>query len=143
MDVHGQLRGTMDGGDSLVSGGHQVLRTAGATQHAKRLQRIPVWANDDAKVQTILDRSFPKWRTDEAQRIRAARWAFIIMHYFRMGETAISIADALSTTLKKIELTIEHIKRTARGRRADNQADLGKRSKGRPKKIHEGIETPL
>lgn len=143
MDVHGQLRGTMDGGDSLVSGGHQVLRTAGATQHAKRLQRIPVWANDDAKVQAILNRHFPKWRTSVTQKTRAARWAFIITHYFRMGETTSSIADELNTTIKNIDDTIYHINRAAKGLRTDNGSDLGKRPKGRPKKTHAGIETSM
>ena len=143
MDVHGQLRGTMDGGDSLVSGGHQVLRTAGATQHAKRLQRIPVWANDDAKVQDLILRVFPKWRTDVVQRTRAAKWVFIITHYFRMGETSSSIAEALSVTKDKIDDTIRSINRAADGRRTDTGEIRGGRQRGRPKKNHAGIETPM
>lgn len=134
MDVHGQLRGTMDGGDSLVSGGHQVLRTAGATQHAKRLQRIPVWANDDAKVQAILDHSFPKWRTNATQRAWAARWAFIITHYFRMGETSTSIADSLKLTAAAVRYVIFCITRAA-------NKPPGKR--GRPKKNTPTIETSM
>jgi hypothetical protein len=133
VDVHGQLRGTMDGGDSLVSGGHQVLRTAGATQHAKRLQRIPVWANDDAKVQALLLRVFPKWRTDEIQCGRAARWAFIITHYFRMGETSTAIADALKLTPVEIRILINRITRTAAG--LSSRTGKPRSMRGRPKKI--------
>jgi hypothetical protein len=130
----------MDGGDSLVAGGHQVLRTAGATQHAKRLQEVPVWANDDVKVQAILDHSFPKWRTNTIQRARAAVWAFIITHYFRMGETSGSIAEALKLKDSTVRYRILCIKRAANGLRTKTGKPRGKR--GRPKNSPT-IETPM
>jgi DNA-binding NarL/FixJ family response regulator len=142
VDVHGQLRGTMDGGDSLVSGGHQVLRTAGATQHAKRLQRIPVWANDDAQVQAILNLHFPKWRTDATQTTRAAQWAFIITHYFRMGETSARIADSLGKTDKYVRDKVRRIYQAAEGKNAQGKI-MGARPRGRPKKNREAIETSM
>lgn len=122
-----------------MRGGHQVIKTAGATLHADRMARIPVWALDDMKIKKILLRSFPDMKTDEKQRKRAAIWYEVIYQYWRVGRTRGQVAGDLNLTESQIKDTIRSIRRVAAGTRADNRGVLGKK-KGRPKK-HSPIET--
>ncbi len=146
---------TQFGGDSQFMNAHQIrkIRT--------RERDIPAWTLDDAEVQKVLLRAFPKWRTNLCQRQRAARWAFIITLYFRMEKSSRQVADELRergwlTKPKNVELTVASIRRVARGYRADNTGSRGMRSPGRPKTqnvenkplgaitvMHEGIQTPF
>lgn len=108
----GALRRSFDGSEPFMTGGHQIKETAGATQHARRLRKIPVWALDDTQVQILLLRCFPSLKTVPEQRAKAARWARIIHLYYRMGYTAAKTADELGMTVKAITRALEHMTAT-------------------------------
>ena len=122
-----RLRKQFGGDDSFMTG-HQIkkIRT--------RAREIPTWTNNNAAVQKVLLRAFPKCRTHRRQRCRAARWSLIIHLFFRMQLTTGHIARDLQIKPKTVENTIASIRRVARGYRADNKGPRGLRSPGRPSK---------
>lgn len=118
-----------------MRGGHQVIKTAGATQHAGRMARIPVWALDDMKIKKILLRSFPDMKTDEKQRKRAAIWYEVIYQYWRVGRTRGQVAGDLGLTERQVKDTLLCISRVASGKAANGSKKPHKGYKqGRPKK---------
>lgn len=138
-----QLRERLDSNDPFMSGGHQIMKTAGATQHNARLRRIPVWANNDEQIRQLLLQSFPKLATDPKQRHRAGRWLQVIHLYYRVGYTRGHIAVELKITEDQVRDLIRNITRAANGKRADGTGKRGIRPIGRPKKIHAPIETTM
>jgi hypothetical protein len=132
-----KLRESLDSNDSFMTGGHQIVKTAGATLHAERMQRVPVWALDQEKVKQILLSAFPKLQTDDLQRSRAAKWATVINYYYRMGWTQTMIAEEMKLPLSTIKSLIIRIKRVAAGKQtADPKKLRGQRHRGRPKIVH-------
>jgi len=122
----------LDGSDSFVQGGHQVIKTAGATRHASRMAQVPVWVNDDREVQKILSKAFPKWRTDQRQKKQAALWNAVIYFYWRAGRTRSQVASDLKITDRKVKDIVGCINRVAAGKRADGSGKRGGK-RGRPK----------
>lgn len=112
MKAFGTLRRKFDGSDSFMSG-HQIKNSAGATQHARRLRRIPVWALDDRKLREILLRAFPRLSDDPEQRAGASRWARIVNLYFRMGSTTFRVSEELDLTVKAVENILWRMNKTA------------------------------
>jgi hypothetical protein len=98
LDSHAYLRKSFDGKETIVSGGHGILKTAGATQHAARMKRVPVWALDDKKLKEFINLRFPKARTDPEQRRLASRMVRIIYLYYRVGYTSGAVAEELNMT---------------------------------------------
>lgn len=94
-DVLPRLRASLDSNDTFVSGGHGIIKTAGATRHAERMSRIPVWAMDDEKIKQLIQCRFPNARIDPSQRKSASRMAQIIHLYYRVGATRDAIAEEL------------------------------------------------
>jgi hypothetical protein len=92
------LRTVLDGSDSFVSGGHQIIKTAGATRHADRMKKVPAWALDDEKIKEFIQFRFPKAGTDPEQRRLASRMIRLIHLYYRVGETLESVAGELKMT---------------------------------------------
>jgi hypothetical protein len=111
-DELAQLRKTLDGHDQFM-GGHQILKIR------RPQKKVPSWANNDKKIQEFVRRSFPKMDTNTIQRRRAARWAAIIYYYYRQNWTRLQIARELGLTTGVIKNLINHIKRSANGRRAN------------------------
>ena len=122
-----ELRNYLDGGDSFMRSGHQIL----VIRSVKKV--IPSWAKSDAKIRKILLRSFPKLKTDKKQAMAAGRWARVIHLYFRMGQTRGQIAGEMGLNYATTDTMIRNIKRAAAGFRANGKGELrGKR--GRPRK---------
>lgn len=119
LDSFSFLRKSFDSKESIVSGGHRVMKTAGATRHAERMKRVPVWATDDEKIRQLVRRCFPS----PNQRKSAVRMVSIIYRYYRVGETAGKIAEDLGMSIRAVEESLRRINKTAnrpikpRGRR--------------------------
>jgi hypothetical protein len=76
----------------------------------------PTWTLNDIKIQELLTNAFPRLKTSEKQRAKAARWNLIIYRYYRLGHTASRIAEDLSTeqdvvTTKTVESILERIRK--------------------------------
>lgn len=101
------LRNTLDGKDNYV-GSHQIMKTAGATLHADRMKRIPLWALDDEKLKELIKRCFPSPK----QRKSALRMLRIIYLYYRAGSTAGAIAEELKISVRAVEESLRRINKT-------------------------------
>jgi hypothetical protein len=104
-----ELRTHLDGSDNFVSGGHGVMKTAGATRHALRMKRVPVWARDDKKIKEFILLRFPKAKTDPVQRKLASRMVRLIYLYYRVGSTTEAVAEELHMTVGAVEQAIHRI----------------------------------
>lgn len=142
LDSHAILRKFLDGKEGLVSGGHGIIKTAGATQHAARMRRVPVWALDDGKIREVLLKSFPKLSTDSKQREQAARWLRIIHLYWRLGMTRGQVAYEVGKTDQQVHFLLVAIKRAMEGKRANGSGPRGGKV-GRPKKISAPIDATI
>jgi hypothetical protein len=105
-----RLRASLDGNDTFVSGGHGIIKTAGATQHASRMGKIPLWVLDDSKIKLLINSRFPKASFDPEQRKLAARMVRVIHLYYRVGLTAAGVAEQLNMTAN----AVDHIIRRTR-----------------------------
>lgn len=103
-----ELRTKLDSNDSFVTGGHRIMKTAGATRHAARMKTVPVWALDDEKIKELIRRCFP----NPSQRNRAARMVRIIYLYYRAGTTAALIAEELKMSVGAVEESLRRINKT-------------------------------
>jgi len=131
-DTLPRLRASLDGKDTFVSGGHGVINTAGATLHAERMSRIPVWALDDERIRQLINLRFPRSKADPGQRKLASRMVRVIHLYYRVGATTAVVAEELKMTVKAVESLLYRI----------NQAmKRSLKPSNRPRK-GEGIQTP-
>jgi hypothetical protein len=126
------LRASLDGNDTFVSGGHQVMKTAGATRHAERMKKVPVWALDDEKIKELIKLRFPLTGIDLKQRKLASRMIRLIHLYYRVGATADVVAEELKMTRKAVQGLL---------RRLNRQMERPLKPSHRPKKKGEGIQT--
>lgn len=108
-DTLPRLRASLDSNDTFLSGGHGVIKTAGATRHAERMSRIPVWALDDEKIRELINSRFPEAKNDPAQRKLASRMVRVIYLYYRFGATRGAVAEELHMTEKAVKQLIERI----------------------------------
>jgi hypothetical protein len=106
-----ELRGKLDGNDSFVSGGHRIMKTAGATSHSARMKRVPVWAMDDDKIRQYILCHFPNLNTDPESRRLAARIVRVIHLYYRVGATTGTVAEELKLTITTVEKIIRKLNR--------------------------------
>jgi|SRR6266850_6288228 len=122
-----QLRKKIDGSDLFMKS-YQIkkIRT--------REKVVPIWATNNIETRKLLLRAFPKLKIDYKQRQRAGRWSAVIHMFYRMGMAKSQIAEELKTTTTTINTVLQHIRRVAKGRRADNKGLLGIRPAGRPKR---------
>jgi len=110
-DARSRLRASLDGNDTFVSGGHGIMKTAGATRHADRMKAVPVWALDDQKIKQYVQLRFPKARTNPNQRKSAARMVRLIYLYYRTGATASGVAEELKMTVGAVEQALIRLNR--------------------------------
>lgn len=101
------------------TGGHQIVGPR------KRKRDVPEWAQSTEKIKAILLRSFPKLKTDQRQRARAARWARIVHLYFRLGWTFTQVAEEMSMKPGNLHNMTVSIRRAANGLRADGKGPRG------------------
>jgi DNA-directed RNA polymerase specialized sigma24 family protein len=106
------------------------VRGGPRASHKNRLKQRPAWTNDNAEVQKLLLRVFPKLHTDANQERKAARWASVIYLYYFVGHTAADVADQLGIPVQTVLSTLYRIRRAAAGLRTDGKARAAKR--GRP-----------
>lgn len=104
---------------------HRVLKTAGATRHAERMRKIPVWANDNEKIKGYIQARFPAMDTDPDQRKMAARTVRLIYLYYIEGSTSAQVAEALGMTKPAVDMAIYRLKRSM---------TTPPKKRGRPKK---------
>lgn len=117
-DAYQQLREKMDGSDGFMEG-HQIKKI-------RMMERpIPVWAKNDAAVQALLLKSFPRLKNNPKHRKGAARWMRVIQLYFRMQKTHGQVAKELKISLNKVRMIIRAIKWVAAGKRANGTGSLG------------------
>lgn len=122
-----KLRTQLDGGEHFVEG-HGVIKTAGATRHAERMRRVPVWVLDDSKIEKFVNFIFP----NDAER--AELWRNVIYLYWRVGYTRGQVAAAVNSTDEAVAQILKRIKRILQGRQANNRKRIrGIRPRGRPK----------
>lgn len=104
------IRKKIDAGEAF---GHQIIKPL------NRERKIPEWAQSDEQVQIILQRSFPKLKTNPKQRQRAGRWARIIQLFYRSKMTGTHVAEELGISYHRFENLLCAIKRAANGKRAN------------------------
>lgn len=104
-----ELRSKLDSNDGFVSGGHRIMKTAGATQHTARMRRVPVWALDDERIKQFIHLRFPRARIDQEQRKLAARMVRLIYLYYRVGATSGAVAAELNMTMGAVEQAVYRI----------------------------------
>jgi hypothetical protein len=109
-----QLRTKLDGNDAFLSGGHQIKKIRA------HKRRVPSWTANDAAVQKLLLRSFPKLQTSAKQRKYAGRWARIIHLFYRIGMSRTQVAKEMRLDATVIKDALRSIKRASRGIRANN-----------------------
>lgn len=97
-------------------------------------REIPAWTLNDKEVRKVLLRAFPKLRTNGPQAIRAGRWMRLIHLYYRVPMSNSQVAKEMDMSLNVVKKTLQHIRRVAKGRRANNTALLGLTPRGRPRK---------
>jgi len=123
-----ELRGYLDGQDTFMTGGHQIIKM-------RRGNRVtPEWAKSRKTLQKILTRSFPQLRKNPRQRARAARWASVIQLYYRMHMTRGQVAEQMKLGQKTVNRLIENISRAAKGLKTSGGGVYSSRPAGRPKK---------
>jgi hypothetical protein len=98
-----------------------------------RMRKMPKWMNNEKDIQRVLLRVFPKLQTDERQRKGALHWLGIIHRYFKMGQSAQSVAEELDSSATKVYDTAQRITRAGAGLRTTGKQRTGRR--GRPKTI--------
>lgn len=111
-------------------------RKVGNFTFPKRKRSIPEWSWDNKAIREILLRSFPRLDSDEGQRIRAARWAFVIYQFFRKGSSYQDLAKRMRLTLPATKALIRSVRRAACGVRTSGSGALGGK-RGRPLKPKE------
>jgi hypothetical protein len=122
-----KLRGRVDVNDSFMNA-FQIMKT-------RTMEReIPSWTLNDKKVQQVLLRAFPRLRTDNKAAICAGRWMRLIHLYYRVQMPNFQVAKEMNTSINVVKTTLSHIRRVAKGRRADNTAPLTHSGRGRPRK---------
>lgn len=110
-DVRSRLRGSLDSNDTFSSGDLGVMKTAGATRHAERMRRVPVWALDDDKIKQLILCRFPKSKTDPEQRRLASRMIRLIYLYYRVGATRGVVAEELKMTQGAVRRLVERLEK--------------------------------
>lgn len=113
MSHNSKLRETLDGNDSFMRGGHQIV--SARTYDRK----CPLWAKSDKEIQKLLLRAFPNLATTPAHRESSRRWVAVINLYFRLGYTRSQVAQEMGSTKAKVHSLIRSINRTQKGLRTD------------------------
>jgi hypothetical protein len=122
-----KLRRRMDVNDNFMNA-FQITKT-------RTMEReIPAWTLNDKEVQKVLLRAFPRLRTDNKAAICAGRWMRLIHLYYRVQMPNFQVAKEMNMSLNVVKTTLSHIRRVAKGRRADNTAPLIHTGRGRPRK---------
>jgi hypothetical protein len=118
--------GSFDGSEPFMTNGHQIL--------SKRQgdKRIPEWAQP-SNLKELIQREFPRWKTDQKQRDRAGRWHHVIYQYYYVGDSASDVAQEMGLTLDQFKNILRCIRRVAVGRRCDNRKAKGLTPRGRMK----------
>jgi len=129
-DTTPSLRASLDGNDTFVSGGHQVIKTAGATRHAERMKKVPVWALDDTKIKELVKRRYP----GPKQKKYALRMVRMIYLYYRVGNTAGAVAEELKMSVRAVEEAL---------RRINKIVDRPAKPRGRPRKNTVGMKNTV
>jgi len=122
-----QLRGKIDSDDPFMSGGHQILKVR------KYKKTVPEWALKDSSIRKVVATSFPKWRTNIPQRIRAARWVSAIHLYYKIGMPRNHAAAEMGISKNAFKMLIRNINRAAAGKSPADNKPRGLRPRGRPK----------
>jgi hypothetical protein len=127
--INRSLRNVFDSDDPIRMGlGYHGFQRNGGRGGKQR----PKWVDDPAAIQKFFLRSFPKLQTNQNQRSRAARWAYIIELYWNRGLTRGKIVLELGLTWGQVHSTIRAIKRAA-GELSCNGSGKN-RKRGRPMK---------
>jgi hypothetical protein len=138
-----RIRRFMDVDDPFVSGGHQIIKTAGATRHQERVDSTPEWTQSNDEVRKLLLVAFPRLNEESAvgrrQRIRATKWLRVIHLYFRMGWTASKVEEEMGLKCYEgqsaghsVIVVCQYIFRVRNGLTAIGRV-RGARPRGRPK----------
>lgn len=112
----------------------QLVSTS-ATRNGERKHVVPQWAANTVTIRQLLLKHFPALGRNKLQRLRAGRWAVVIQLYHRMGWSRSKIAGELGITTVALTSLLRSIKRASEGRSADGLRILGRRPRGRPKKL--------
>lgn len=107
-----KLRKTFDGDDQFMSA-FQVVTIR------RQPRKFPVWALDNKLTQVIINRAFPNWRKNKTQRKRAARWARVIVLYYRNGMPFNHVSRELGLEKDHLRSLLRAIRRAAIGQRAN------------------------
>jgi hypothetical protein len=91
------------------------MKTAGATQHAARMRRVPVWVHDDERIAQHIKSRFPKADIDQEQRRLASRMLGLIYLYYKVGATREVVAEQLKMTPNAVMMMVRRVNRAMSG----------------------------
>lgn len=91
-------------------------------------RKAPHWTKSKEETQKVLLRAFPKLKTCDRQRKRAAIWAQVITLHYLTGWSEKEIADEMNQSVCRIRHHIAHIENVAKGHTAN----------GRPRRRNSG-----
>lgn len=96
--------------------GFQVQDKRRASHQARLLRPIPSWVQNDRRIQDLLLKMFPRMRDRRTKHYKSAkRWAPIIYLYFRNGQSATEIGEALGIPSKLVKKALYRIRKAAAG----------------------------
>jgi hypothetical protein len=98
----GFVKGSREGGIARAS-------------NANRTKNTPEWVGDDSFIGSLILLVFPKLRTNETHRKRAALWYGIIDFWFRQGWPDSAVANELQITKKQVHDTARRIEKAVAG----------------------------
>ena len=110
----------LNSGNNIVGVGFQIVDI-----EERANPDVPEWTKSDEKIRELIKRSFPKFETNDVQRLRASRWARIIYLHFRMAYSMSQIADEMTLSIDDVKNILNRIRRVAAGRRANNTGKRG------------------
>jgi hypothetical protein len=96
----------------------------------RRVERpVPEWVRSDKNVQDLLLRSFPGMFKNDRVYLRAARWAFIAIRFFRDGRSVTDIAydlrgikdEPTKDDIRRVKECVMRIRKAARGLPTDGR----------------------
>ena len=119
-----RLSGLFSGSDPFMKNGHQIINSNRAYAGPRR--KKAKWAYDDAAVQKLLLRAFPKLSMDKKHRERAGRWARLIQLYYRSGLSSGAVATEMKISRENVRGLLRSIRRAAAGMPCNGSAKYRK-----------------
>jgi hypothetical protein len=132
---HNTLRG-LCGDDAFTHHGMGIRKPRQMSVRPRPEQDDPAsqFLYNNAGTQEFLLKQFPLWKTDDHQKAQAAKWAAVILYYFRSGWTDSRAEKELEWAKGEVGSIVQQIRRKIKGLRRNGRPYSARKS-GRPRKV--------